>query len=84
MYSHTLYSVGINFFIVDEFLKYFFQTTICEALSERMGWDFLVIDTATFLADGLTNVAARIRYVFDRLLFLRKCVILFDEIEEFW
>jgi SpoVK/Ycf46/Vps4 family AAA+-type ATPase len=59
------------------------KTTICEALSERMGWDFLVIDTATFLADGLTNVAARIRYVFDRLLFLRQCVILFDEIEEF-
>ena len=59
------------------------KTTICEALSEKMGWDFLVIDTATFLADGLSNVAARIRYVFDRLLFLRKCVILFDEIEEF-
>lgn len=37
------------------------KTTICEALAERMGWDFLVIDTTAFLADGLSNVASRIR-----------------------
>jgi len=42
-----------------------------------------VIDTAVFLADGLGNVAARIRYVFERLQALDRCVILFDEIEEF-
>jgi SpoVK/Ycf46/Vps4 family AAA+-type ATPase len=42
-----------------------------------------VIDTSVFLADGLTNVAARIRYVFERLQALNQCVILFDEIEEF-
>jgi len=59
------------------------KTTLCEALAERMGWDFLVIDTTTFLADGLTNVASRIRYVFERLQSLERCVILFDEIEEF-
>ena len=59
------------------------KTTICEALAQRMGYDFIVIDTSTFLADGLTNVAARIRYVFTRLMALDKCIILFDEIEEF-
>ena len=59
------------------------KTTICTALARRIGWDFLVIDTSVFLADGLTNVAARIRYVFERLQSLRNCVILFDEIEEF-
>ncbi len=59
------------------------KTTITEAVAEKMGWDFVVIDTAEFLADGLTNVASRIRYVFDRLQALRECVILFDEIEEF-
>ena len=48
-----------------------------------MGWDFVVIDTAAFLADGLSNVSARIRYVFERLEALHECVILFDEIEEF-
>mmetsp|Transcript_34575 Transcript_34575/g.45842 ORF Transcript_34575/g.45842 Transcript_34575/m.45842 type:complete len:423 (-) Transcript_34575:313-1581(-) len=59
------------------------KTTICESLAERMGWDFVVIDTASFLADGLTNVAGRIKYVFDRLQALENCIILFDEIEEF-
>ena len=59
------------------------KTTICEALAERMGFDFCVIDTASFLADGLSNVAARIRYVFRRLMALNSCIILFDEIEEF-
>lgn len=59
------------------------KTTICEALAQRMGWDFVVVDTAAFLADGLSNVAARIRYVFSRLMALNECIILFDEIEEF-
>jgi hypothetical protein len=59
------------------------KTTICEAVAEKLGWDFLVIDTSVFLADGLTNVASRIQYVFKRLQSLRRCVILFDEIEEF-
>eukprot|EP00986_Skeletonema_menzelii_P015555 scaffold12049_cov141-Skeletonema_menzelii.AAC.3 len=59
------------------------KSTICEALSERMGWDFVTIDTATFLEDGLTSVASRIKYVFARLQSLTDCVILFDEIEEF-
>jgi ATPase family associated with various cellular activities (AAA) len=59
------------------------KTTICESLAQRLGWDFVVIDTTVFLADGLTNVAARIQYVFERLQALRRCVILFDEIEEF-
>jgi SpoVK/Ycf46/Vps4 family AAA+-type ATPase len=59
------------------------KSTICEALAQRLGWDFVVIDTATFLADGLTNVASRIRYVFARLQCLTDTVILFDEIEEF-
>lgn len=48
-----------------------------------MGYDFCVIDTAAFLADGLSNVSARIKYVFRRLMALNKCVVLFDEIEEF-
>ena len=59
------------------------KSTICESVAEYMGWDFLVIDTSAFLADGLTNVASRIRYVFERLQSLENCIILFDEIEEF-
>jgi len=52
------------------------KTSICEALAQRMGYDFCVIDTAAFLADGLSKVSARIRYVFTRLMALKKCVIL--------
>lgn len=48
-----------------------------------MGYDFCVIDTAAFLTDGLSNVSARIKYVFRRLMSLNKCIVLFDEIEEF-
>jgi hypothetical protein len=59
------------------------KTTITEAVADKLGWDFLTIDTAVFLEDGLGNVASRIRYVFRRLEALRNCVILFDEIEEF-
>jgi SpoVK/Ycf46/Vps4 family AAA+-type ATPase len=72
----------ILFFLLLADTLHFFSS-ICEALAQRMGYDFVVIDTAAFLADGLTNVAARIRYVFSRLMALDKCVILFDEIEEF-
>jgi len=59
------------------------KTSICEALAQRMGYDFCVIDTSLFLADGLSNVSARIRYIFRRLMALKKTIILFDEIEEF-
>jgi len=59
------------------------KTTITESLASKMGWDFVCIDTSVFLADGLSNIAARIRYVFTRLEALSQCVILFDEIEEF-
>lgn len=40
------------------------KTTICEALAQRLGYDFVCIDTTAFLADGLSNVASRIGYVF--------------------
>lgn len=59
------------------------KTTICEALAQRLGYDFVCIDTTAFLADGLSNVSSRIRYVFSRLMALKNAVILFDEIEEF-
>ena len=59
------------------------KTTICEAFARYLGWSFVQVDTSAFLADGLSNVASRISYVFDRLLRLERAVILFDEIEEF-
>lgn len=59
------------------------KTTICTSMAKRLGWSFLTIDTADFLADGLAHVASRMTYIFDKLKALQRCVILFDEVEEF-
>ena len=59
------------------------KTTVVAAIARRLGWGLVVVDTSTFLHDGMSNVASRISYVFDRLLELEETVVLFDEIEEF-
>ena len=59
------------------------KTTICTSIASYLGWNFLTIDTADFLADGLQNVASRMTYIFDRLRALERTIILFDEVEEF-
>lgn len=59
------------------------KTTICSAMARYLGWNFVTIDTACFLKDGLEHVASRMSYIFDRLKALEKTIILFDEIEEF-
>jgi hypothetical protein len=48
------------------------KTTICTSIAAYLGWNFLTIDTASFLADGLQNVAARMSYIFDRLKALER------------
>ena len=59
------------------------KTTICTSLAAYLGWHFVTIDTASFLAEGLENVASRMTYIFERLKGLERTIILFDEIEEF-
>ena len=59
------------------------KTTICTSIATSLGWNFVTIDTASFLANGLENIASRMVYIFDRLKALEKTIILFDEIEEF-
>ena len=59
------------------------KSTVVEALANRLGWGFVVIDTSVFLSDGLSNVAGRIAHVFDKLQQLDQVVILLDEVEEF-
>jgi len=58
--------------------------TVVGSIAKRLGWGFLTVDTSQFLADGTSNnIAARVSYIFERLLELTGVVILFDEIEEF-
>ena len=59
------------------------KTTICTSIASYLGWNFVTIDTADFLADGLEQIASRMTFIFDRLKALEKTIILFDEIEEF-
>lgn len=59
------------------------KTSIAMSLAAVINYNFVTIDTATFLADGMENVANRMSYVFDRLKGMSDTVILFDEIEEF-
>lgn len=59
------------------------KTTICTSIANYLGWNFLTIDTACFLANGLENIASRMTYIFNRLNSLERTIILFDEIEEF-
>ena len=58
------------------------STTII-AMAKYLGWNFMTIDTAQLLADGLLQVASRMSYIFERLKSLENTIILFDEIEEF-
>jgi hypothetical protein len=59
------------------------KTTIATSLASVINYNFVTIDTATFLANGLENVASRMSYIFGRLKSMTDTVILFDEIEEF-
>ena len=59
------------------------KTTICSAMAAYLGWNFITIDTARFLKNGLENVASTMTYIFDRCGSLERTIILFDEIEEF-
>jgi SpoVK/Ycf46/Vps4 family AAA+-type ATPase len=58
------------------------KTTLVEALAGAINWDFVEVLPSQFLADGLNNVAARADAIFDQLMELDRCVILFDEIDE--
>jgi ATPase family associated with various cellular activities (AAA) len=61
--------ITFNFLIVTKGTA---KTTICTSIASYLGWNFLTIDTASFLADGLQNVASRMSYIFDRLKVLER------------
>jgi len=58
------------------------KTTVIEALAASIGWQYVVVQPSQFLADGLNSVAARADAIFDKLMELDRCVVLFDEIDE--
>lgn len=58
------------------------KTTLVEALAGALGWQFVEILASDFLSGGVDAVPARADLIFDRLMQMNRCVVLFDEIDE--
>jgi ATPase family associated with various cellular activities (AAA) len=58
------------------------KTTLIEALATALGWDYVEIHASHFLSEGLDSVPKMADSIFQKLMELDHCVILFDEIDE--
>jgi DNA polymerase III delta prime subunit len=58
------------------------KTTLVEALAASVGWEFIEIHASDFLSQGMDHVPTRADQIFERLMELDHCVVLFDEIDE--
>jgi hypothetical protein len=58
------------------------KTTLVEALAGALGWQYIEVLASDFLSAGVDAVPARADVIFDRLMQLDRCVVLFDEIDE--
>lgn len=58
------------------------KTTLVEALAGALGWRYVEVQAADFLSDGVDAVPARADAIFNALMELDRCVVLFDEIDE--
>lgn len=58
------------------------KTTMVQALAGALGWQYVEIQAADFLSEGMDKVPARADEIFASLMELDRCVILFDEIDE--
>jgi hypothetical protein len=58
------------------------KTTIVEALAGALSWEYVEILASDFLREGVDGVPAQADRIFDLLMQLDRCVVLFDEIDE--
>jgi hypothetical protein len=58
------------------------KTTLCRAVAESIGWDYIELHASHFVADGLQNVQKKADDIFRRLTEIDRAVVLFDEIDE--
>lgn len=58
------------------------KTTLVEAIAASINWRFVEITPADFLDKGIEMVSARADEVFNQLMEIDRCVVLFDEIDE--
>jgi hypothetical protein len=58
------------------------KTSLVSGLATALGWDYVEILASDFLSDGMDNVPKMADEIFQRVMELDHCVILFDEIDE--
>jgi hypothetical protein len=58
------------------------KTTIAHALAGELRWPLVTISPHAFAEDGLDGVIRRARTIFEKLMVVSDCVILFDELDE--
>lgn len=58
------------------------KTTIVELLAGAIGWDFVEVLPSAFLAEGIDDVPKQADAIFQAIMELDRCVILFDEADE--
>jgi predicted ATPase len=58
------------------------KTTLVEALAGALGWRYVEILASDFLREGVDGVPAQADRIFERIMQLDRCVVLFDEIDE--
>jgi predicted ATPase len=58
------------------------KTTLVEALAGAIGWDYVEVHASHFLSKGMGSVPSQADHIFNLIMELDKCVVLFDEIDE--
>lgn len=58
------------------------KTSMVEVLAGALGWEFVEVNASDFLAEGMDNVARRADEIFNLVMELDRCIVLFDEIDE--
>jgi ATPases of the AAA+ class len=58
------------------------KTTIVKAVADGLGWPVVFLSPGTFIERGLEYIEASARDVFQRILMLQRCIVMFDECDE--
>ena len=58
------------------------KSTIAKALAKRLHWNYVELTPAVFLSGGAQNIVLKATEVFNRLVRMKRTVILFDEVDE--
>jgi hypothetical protein len=58
------------------------KTSIAKAIAHELDWPFIAIAPDQFAEDGLDSVIRFGRQLFQQLMLIERCVVLFDEVDE--